>query len=409
MAIKYLRASNIKNKTVFLRVDINEPIGDTGKVADDFRIQSVIPTIEFLRERGCKVIICAHLGRPEGRHIQKLSLAPVAEHLANLLELKFVEAKDQVPVHTTPRLVFFTGDIRKDGVRKAIQQSGPDNVIVLENIRFYPEEEANDLFFAKKLANIADIYVNEAFSVDHHKAASLVGITKYLGSYAGLVLEREIKSLDTILLRPKRPFVVLMAGIKISDKAQVLENFAKKADILLLGGGLANLFFASRGYEVGLSKVERQGEKLAWEMDKNFKDKLLLPLDVVVANGQMDKGTIRVCASHEVRKNELILDIGPKTIHTYAQKLKSAKTIAWNGPLGLFEHRPFHHGTTALARIVGSVGTRKCFTVVGGGETVDAVRQAHQATYIDHLSTGGGAMLEYLAGNKLPGIEVLEK
>ena len=408
MAIKYLRTSNIKNKTVFLRVDVNEPIGEKGKVADDFRIQSVIPTIQFLRGQECKVIVCAHLGRPEGKRAQSLSLKPVAEHLAKLLALKFVETKDQVPEYPIPHVVFITGDIRKEVVQKSLKNSNSGNIIVLENIRFYPEEEANDVFFAKQLAGIADVYVNEAFSVDHHKAASLVAVTKYIPSYAGLVLEREIQSLNMVLLRPKKPFVVLMAGIKISDKAQVLKNFAKKADCILLGGGLANLFFVSRGYEVGLSKVEHEEEQLAWEMDKNFKGKLLLPLDVVVANGKMDKNTIRVCAPHEVRKNELILDIGPKTIHTYAQKIKTAKTIIWNGPLGFFEHRPFHHGTTALARIIGSVGTRKSFAVVGGGETVDAVRQAHQASYIDLLSTGGGAMLEYLAGKKLPGIEALK-
>jgi len=229
-----------------------------------------------------------------------------------------------------------------------------------------------------------------------------------LPSYAGLLLEKEIKGLDAVLKSGKKPFILMMGGIKISDKVKTIENLGRKADKILLAGGLANLFFLARGYDVGKSKVEPKGEKTAWLLEKNFKSKIFLPQDVVVANAQMDKNTIRVAEPHAVKSDEIIYDVGPKTILAFARELKTAKTIVWNGPLGMFEHKPFHTSTMALARVVGGVAGRKAFTVVGGGETVDAVRMAHQAEHIDHLSTGGGAMLEYLAGKKLPGIEALK-
>lgn len=409
MALKYLRTANIRNKTVLVRVNVDVPIDDTGKVADDFRLLSLLPTIEYLIKQNCKIILFGHLGRPEGKWQKKYSLESVAKHLANLLERKFAVAEREIPKTNILNLVFFKGDITTEQARQAVKESSPQHIVLLENIRFYKEEEENDTFFAKKLAELADVYVNEAFAVDHRKAASVVAVTKYLPSYVGLELEQEIKSLNRVMERPKKPFVLMMAGIKISDKAKTLKNLGKHADYILAGGGIANVFFLASGYELGHSKVEAEGKKLAWEMQQNFKGKLILPEDVVVANKQMEKHSIRVCAPHEVRKSELILDIGPKTILRFARFLKGAKTIVWNGPVGNFEHKPFHTGTMALARIVGSVGKRECFTVVGGGETVDAVRAARQAEYIDHLSTGGGSMLEYLAGDTLPGIAALNK
>ncbi len=407
MAIKYIRTAKIKNKTVFMRVDVNVPISDRGTVADDFRIQSIVPTIQFLQKQGCKVILCGHLGRPEGKVVAKYTLRPVAQVLAQALGLDFSETKNASAA--TSNLIFFTGDIAKDASCQAIASMDASNVILLENIRFYPEEEENNAFFAKKLACLAEVYVNESFAVDHRKAASITAITKYIPSYAGLLLEQEITSLDRVLKRPKAPFVVMMGGAKISDKIKTLTNLGKKADTLLVGGGLANLFFAARGYEIGKSKAEHESVKLAWQTDKNFKGKIVLPVDVVVANSALDKSSIRTCAPHEVKKNELILDAGPKTILAFATVLKQAKTVIWNGPLGFFEHKPFHHSTMALGRIIGAVGKGRAYAVVGGGETVDAIRQAGQAEYVDHLSTGGGAMLEYLAGTQLPGITALEK
>jgi phosphoglycerate kinase len=407
MAIKYLKSSSIKNKTVLLRVDVNVPL-DNGKVSDSFRIEQVIPTIEHLQKNGNKIIICGHLGRPEGKKNAKYSLKPVAELLANLLNIKFVETDGRIPNYGIPHLIFYTGNFIEDKHQKEIQSVESKDITLLENLRFYAGEEENDAMFAKKLAELADVYVNDAFGVDHRKAASVAAITKYLPSYCGLLLEKEIKSLDAVLKSVRHPFIVMTGGIKLSEKVGALENLGEKADKILVGGGVANLMFKAKGYEVGLSKIEESELKTAWKIEKNFKNKLMLPLDVVVVNEKMDKNSIRVCAPHEIGKREQILDAGPKTILAYATELKKAKTIVWSGPLGLFEKKPFDMATMSLARVIGGVAGRHAFALAGGGDTVDAIRQAHQFEHMDHVSTGGGAMLEYLAGKKLPGIEALK-
>lgn len=406
--MKYLRTAKISEKKVLVRVDFNVPV-HKGLVLDDFRIEKALPTIKHLIASGNKVIICGHLGRPEGKMVSELSLRPVAKVLAHLLNLEFLETDKVAPASVSPRLIFYTGKILEDKHQKAIASFPPSDVVVLENLRFYSGEDANEAVFAKKLASLADVYVNDAFGVDHRKAASTFGIVKYLPSYCGLLLEKEIKSLDEVLKRHKKPFVLLLGGIKISDKVQTLENLGKKADKILLSGGLANLFFLAKGFEIGKSKVEVPGRKIAWALEKNFKGKIVLPLDVVVANEHMDRDSIRVAEPHMIKPKEKVLDVGPKTILAYARELKAAKTIVWNGPLGYFEKKPFHTATIALARVIGGVASRKAFVLVGGGETVDAVRLAYQLEHIDHVSTGGGAMLEYLAGKKLPGIEALKQ
>lgn len=408
MAIKYINSKAVKDKTVLLRVDMNAPIDARGRVSDDFRIESVLPTIKFLREHNCKIIITAHLGRPKGTWNEKYTIKPVAKKLADILNVKFVETDKKLPDYGINHLIFFTGDIRKEVSRGAVCKVPNKDIVFLENIRFYSEEEKNDPYFAKQLAALADVYVNDAFGVDHRAGASVSGVAKYIPSYGGLLLQQEIKSLSHILKTPKKPFVFMMAGIKISDKAKTLENVGKKADKILLGGGIANLMFYSKGLEIGLSKIEKEAKDLAWQIEKNFKDKIILPLDLVVSNEKMDKSSIRSCQVYDVKKNETILDIGPKTILEYAKELKKAKTIVWNGPLGYFEKKPFDTGTMALARLIGGMSKGRCFGVVGGGETVNAIRNAKQQDYIDHLSTGGGAMLEFLAGAKLPGIKALE-
>ncbi len=408
MSIKYLKSTTLKNKTVLLRVDVNVPLNEkTGKVADDFRIQSIIPTIRMLQEGNNRIILVGHLGRPEGRD-PKLSLKPVAERLADILGYKFLATHHPLPNYLINHLIFYTGNILADNHTQQLKNFKARDIVMLENIRYYKGEDAKDTHLAKKLSELADVYVNDAFSVDHHGAASVSVVPKYLDSYAGPGLEQEIKSLNVILERVKKPFVLMIGGIKISDKIGVLENLGQHSDIILLGGGLANLIFKSKDYETGISKVEDDAIGQAFEVSKNFKSKLLLPSDVVVANKEMDKDSIRVCAPYEVRENEQMLDVGPKTILEYSKKLKVAKTIVWNGPLGHFEIKPFHTATMALARVIGGLGKRKAFTVVGGGETVDAIRLCHQQEHIDHVSTGGGAMLEFLAGKKLPGIEALK-
>jgi phosphoglycerate kinase len=406
MSIKYLSKSSIKNKTVLLRVDVNVPI-EHGKVADAFRIRQIIPTVKHLLAGNNKLIFCGHLGRPEGKQ-KSLSLKPAAELLANMLELKFVESDYKVPDYHIPHLIFYTGDFAEQRHQEQIKNVPAKDIVFLENLRFYEGEEDNDAVFAKKLASLADVYINDAFGVDHRAAASVSAVTKYITSYGGLLLEKEIKGLDQVLHKSKSPFVLMMGGIKISDKVETINNLGKKADRILLGGGIANLFFLAKGYEIGKSRVEAEAAAKARQLERNFKAKIILPSDVVVANEKMEKNSIRVCAPYEVGKKEIILDAGPKTILAFAKELKVAKTIVWNGPLGHFEVKPFDMATMALARVIGGVASRKAFAVVGGGETVDAVHLAHQDAHIDHISTGGGAMLEYLAGRELPGIEALK-
>jgi phosphoglycerate kinase len=407
MAIKYLKTAKIQNKTVLLRVDLNEPL-EKGRLADDFRLRAIVPTIKFLQDQHCALILASHLGRPEGKWDKHLSLRLAAERLSDLLQLKFVETDHALPKYRANHLIFYTGDINEPSKRLQLKELTRNNIVLLENLRFYKGEEDNSAFFAKQLADLAEIYVNEAFAVSHHKAASIGAITQYLPSYAGLLLQKEILNLDYILKQPKKPFIVMMGGIKISDKEKTLSNLAKRADKILLGGGLANILLEAEGIDIGQSVVEGESRQLAKQLLRNFKDKLVLPKDAVVANKAMAMNSIRAIPIYDIRKNEVMLDIGPKTILEYARILKTAKTLVWNGPLGHFEVKPFDTGTMALARIVGGVSTGRAFSVVGGGETVEAMRKAHQHTYIDHLSTGGGAMLEYLAGNKLPGLEALK-
>ncbi len=407
MAIKYLKTAKIDNKTVLVRVDLNEPVSG-GQVEDDFRLRAILPTIKFLQDKHCAIILGSHLGRPEGKMDKHLSLRPVAEALAELLQLKFVETDRLLPQYPVDHLIFYTGDIAEPHNRLQLKELKSNNIVLLENLRFYKGEETNSAFFAKQLADLADVYVNEAFAVSHHKAASIAAITKYLPSYAGLLLQQEIHNLDYVLKQPKKPFIVMMGGIKISDKEKTLVNLAKRADKILLGGGLANILLEAQGLNIGQSVVEGESRRLAKQLLQNFKDKLVLPKDAVVASKAMAMSSIRAIPVYDVRQNEVMLDIGPQTMLEYARILKTAKTIVWNGPMGHFEVKPFDTGTMALARIIGGVSTGRAFSVIGGGETVEAVRRAHQATYIDHLSTGGGAMLEYLAGNKLAGLEALK-
>ncbi len=409
MAYNYLKSSDIEGKTVLLRVDLNEEIDENGRLMDNFRVQSIVPTIKFLRKYNAKVIVMSHAGRPEGKWNENMSLRPMAQCLAELLNLKFVETVDEELTYPIEHLVFVKGDIQKQDVQSAVQNMQAKDVIMLENLRFYPGEDSNDPEFAKVLCGLGDVYVDDAFAVTHRKAASVVAITECMPSFVGPSLEKEIKNLDYVATKAQQPFILMMGGIKISDKAKLLEKLGRQADKILVGGGLANVFMAAEGLETGESIVEKESQQLAWSLMKNFKDKLVLPKDFAVFDTANPSGTAIVKERYNISKTEKICDIGPKTILEYAKILKSAKTICWNGPVGYFEKKPFRTGSMALAKIVGSVSKGKAFAVAGGGETVAAIRQAHQFEYIDHVSTGGGAMLEYLAGNKLPGIEALVK
>lgn len=409
MAVKYLRASKLKNKTVLVRGSVDVAVDEkTGKVEDDFRIRSFLPTVKFLISSGNKVVVCGKRGRPKGKVVPALSLRLAAECLADMLGYKFVVTDHKIPDYSIPHLIFYTGDIREEKHLQQIQEVPGHNVVFLENMEFYPEELDSDMQFAKKLASLAEVYVDDDFSKCHHTVASNTKVAEILPSYAGLLLEQEIKSLSVVLNRAKKPFVIMTGGVKLTEKVGALEFLGNKADKILVGGGVASLIFLSKGYEIGMSKIEEGEIKTAWQIQKNFKDKLVLPIDVVVADKDMDRDSIRVTTPYEIGKNEQVLDVGPKTILAFSQELKKARTIVWSGPLGMFEKKPFHTATFALSRLIGGRGTGRAFVVAGGGDTVDSIRLSHQFSHFDHVSTGGGAMLEFLAGEKLPGIEALK-
>lgn len=409
MAYKYLKSDDIKNKTVLLRVDLNEEVDEHGKLMDDYRLQAILPSIEFLRKHNAKVIILSHAGRPEGKWIDKYSLKPMAKRLGQLLDVKFVESEKKAVSYPLEHLVFIHGDITNPDVQQAVKDTDAKDIIVLENLRFYPGEESNDANLAKTLASLGDVFVQDAFAVTHRSGASIVGITKEMPSFVGPLVELEIKNLDYIVKKVKKPFVLMMGGIKISDKSKLLEKLGAQADHILVGGGLANVFMAAEGLEIGESVVEGQSQQMAWQILNNFKDKLILPKDVAVFDTNNPKATAIIKSRFDIKPSEKVCDIGPKAILEYSKILKTAKTICWNGPLGYFEKKPFRAGTMALAKIVGAVSKGKAFGVAGGGETVAAIRQAHQFEYIDHVSTGGGAMLEYLSDGPMPGLKALEK
>lgn len=400
--------SNLKGKTVLLRLDLNEPVDSRNKLLDDFRLRAALPTIKKIHNAGAKLIIVAHRGRPNGSWDAELSLAPMAKTLADLLKYKYSYSRTKTPDYPVKHLLFFKGDITEKESVAAIKQSHQRNIIVLENIRFYPGEEKNLLTFAGQLAKLADLYVNDAFAVSHRKSASVVAITKKLPSFAGLLLEQEIKNLKHLVTgRIKKPFVLVMGGVKISSKAKTLKTLGKRADAILLGGGLANLFLSHQGMEIGKSVFEKDSLPLAKQVALNFKNKIVLPRDVIVkSSGRSGKAQHKPV--YKITKADNIYDIGPDSILAYSKILKTAGTICWNGPLGYFEEKPFHTGTFALARIIGGVGKRKAFVVAGGGETVAAVRETGQFDHYDHVSTGGGSMLVFLSGNELPGIAALQ-
>lgn len=413
MSIKNLadNLKNLKNKRVLLRLDLNEQITPQGKLLDNFRIQSVLPTIKLLHKAGAKIIVVSHLGRPDGEWQKAFSLKPIAACLAEFLEYKFVEADDHLPTYPIPHVILFTKDITESKTAKLLESQSPQDIVVLENVRFYAGEDKDSAQFAKQLASLADCYVNDAFSVSHRSASSIVGITKLLPACAGPLLEKEIKALDYLLSdKPKKPLVLLMGGIKIADKAQTLRNLGKRAEKILLGGGLANLFLAAQGYEVGINDFDKTSLALAKELLLNFKSKIVLPTDVVVRSSKSGSGQKALLRKlTDIKKSDQIFDIGPESILSFSNILRTAGTVCWNGPMGYFEVKPFRTGTMALAKVIGGLGKRKAYVLAGGGETVASIRLAGQLDHFDHVSTGGGAMLEYLAGQKLPGIEALKK
>jgi len=387
MAKKTIADVSWSGKRALVRCDFNVPLDANLHITDDTRIRAAIPTIKYLMEHGAAVVLCSHLGRPKGV-TEGLRLNPVAKRLGELLG-KPVKKLD---------------DCIGPAVEAAVAASKPGDVLLLENLRFYAEEEKNNPEFAQKLAKLANVYANDAFGTAHRAHASTAGVAAYLPAVAGFLLEKEIKFLGEAVQSPKRPFVAILGGAKISDKIAVIENLLSKADTLLIGGGMANTFLKAKGYQMGDSLVEEGSVQLAGELIKKGGSKLVLPVDVVIADAFAAEAKSKVVSADGVQAGWRVLDIGPKTAELFAKKIASAKTVVWNGPMGVFEFPPFAKGTFAVAN---ALADSKAMTIIGGGDSVAAVEQSGLAERITHISTGGGASLEFLEGKELPGIAAL--
>ncbi len=387
-----IRDVNLQGKRVLVRVDFNVPI-EEGRVTDDTRIVAAVPTIKAILEQQPRaVILMSHLGRPKGGPDPKYSLRPTVEVLAKHLG----------------REVAFVDDLIGEKVEQAINALPPGGVIVLENTRFYTGEEKNDPELAQQLARLGDVYVNDAFGSAHRAHASTEGVAHYLPAVAGLLMEKEIEFLGTAIEAPRRPFVAILGGAKISDKIGVIENLLTKADRILIGGGMANTFFAAQGLPMGDSLVEQEALETAKNILGKAGEKLVLPVDAVIADAFDATANTRVIRIEEgVPTGWRILDIGPETVRRFGEQLADAMTIVWNGPMGVFEMAPFAKGTFAVAQALAERTARGAVTIIGGGDSAAAVNQAGLADKVTHVSTGGGASLEMLEGLTLPGLAAL--
>jgi phosphoglycerate kinase len=380
---------DLRGKRVFVRVDFNVPV-QNGRVIDDLRIRAALPTIQYGIDHGAVLILASHLGRPKGKPKPEFSLAPVAEHLSSLLSRK----------------VMFVGDCIGDKVERAVDASQSGDVILLENLRFHPEEEANDPVFARKLAALASVYINDAFGTAHRAHASTEGMVRYVeAAAAGFLMEKELRYLGDALENPERPFIAILGGAKISDKIKVIENLLGKVDRLLIGGAMMFTFLKSRGENIGKSLCEEDRLDLARNlMEGAGKSTIILPIDAVASPDMENEAAAHTVASGEIPNEEMGLDIGPQTCSLYSDIIRSARTIVWNGPMGVFEKEAFAAGTMAVAKAVADSGA---ISVIGGGDSAAAVAKAGVADRITHISTGGGASLEFLAGLELPGVAAL--
>jgi phosphoglycerate kinase len=385
---KTINDIDVKGKKVLVRVDFNVPLKD-GVISDDTRITAALPTINYLLSQEAAVILCSHLGRPKSGPDPKFSLQPVANHLQTLI----------------PNKVHFVDDSVGEKVEKAAGDLKPGEVLVLENTRFYPEEEKNDPVYAKKLSDLADIYVNDAFGSAHRAHASTEGVTHYKPGVAGFLLEKEIKYLSGAIENPQRPFVAILGGAKISDKIGVIKNLLTKADKVLIGGGMANTFLKARGFQMGDSLVQDEALETANEILSSGSDKLVLPKDLVIADAFEDSAAKKTIEVGDVPEHWRALDIGPETVKEFSKIIKDAGTVVWNGPMGVFEMPNFAIGTFEVAK---AVADSKAVSIIGGGDSVAAIQKSGLADKVTHISTGGGASLEMLEGIALPGVAALQ-
>lgn len=385
--MKYLKEiKKLKNKKVLLRVDFNVPIGKEGVVdkSEDWRIRATLPTIEYLVKKGAKIILLSHLGRPDGKVVEEFRLGPVQDRLSELLGLSVTKTPDCV------------GSV----VRETVDEMKTGEIVLLENLRFHKEEEENDDNFAKELASLGDIYVNDGFSVSHRAHASVHAITRHIPSYAGFLLEKEIKILSDAINNPKRPATIIIGGAKAETKLPVIKFLMDKFDHILVGGVVANVILKAKGVNVGKSLLGDIDSEEARKIDLESA-KLHVPIDAIIGNADNEKAAVSAVMNIG---NEMILDIGPNTRDAYSKIILESKMIIWNGPMGLFEKEPFSEGTKEIAKAVANSGG---YSIIGGGDTIAALEKFGYIDKADYISTGGGAMLEFMSGEKLPGIEVL--
>ena len=390
---KTVRDIDVKGRKVIERCDFNVPMAD-GKITDDTRITSSLPTINYLLDQGAAVILMSHMGRPKGKADMNYTLKPVADRLSALLgrQVMFISSPDVVD----------------DRVKAAAAALKPGQVMLLENVRFRKEETDNDPEFAKELASMADIYVNDAFGTAHRAHASTAGIASYLPSVSGFLIEKEIRFLGDAVNDPARPFVAIMGGAKVSDKIPVIENLLTKVDTIMIGGGMAYTFFKAMGLEIGTSILDEESIGLAGDLlEKAEKSgvKMLLPADVVCAGEFSNDAPARICSREDIPADMMGMDIGPETVRIYSAEIEKASTVVWNGPMGVFEMENFARGTRSIAEALSRCSG---VTIIGGGDSAAAVEQFGLAGKITHISTGGGASLEFLEGKELPGVAVLE-
>ena len=388
---KTIKDIDVKNKKVLMRVDFNVPLTPEGKVSDDTRIVKALPTIKYLKEQRAKIILMSHLGKPKGKVVEELRLEPVARYLSTLLN----------------ESVLMLSDCVGEEVESKIAGMLEGDIVLLENLRFHAEEENNDPEFAKKLVSLAEVYVNDAFGTAHRAHASTEGVTKFIPAVAGLLMEEEINNLSNILEKPEHPLVCLVGGAKISTKIKVIEKLLERAEKVLLGGALVNNILIEKGQNIGKSKVEKE---MAFEAKKLLpyleegENKLYMPLDYIVASSPNENAKSRISNGTDLKDFEMILDIGPKTIAQYKEIINNSNMVIWNGPMGLFEIPKFAKGSYEIAQAVADSNAK---SIIGGGETLDLVKSLGLEEKLTFVSTGGGAMLEFLEGKELPGIAAL--